>query len=315
MQKPGLDRHGRSERLPVLERIKGRAKRLYPPPPQKEGSEHTIFSCVSGLRYLYSYIMKWLILRGLVREQRHWGMFRADFERMLKQTDPMAEVHAIDFPGFGTESHRPSPASISEIVDDLRSRWRSLSTGTKEAPEPWGLLAISLGGMVAMNWTSRYPGDFQRLVLINSSATGLSPLYKRMKPSNYPHIFGLFFQRDLFSREKKILELTTNLKGEALETRARWNTEIAKEIRQADAAAQILSALRFKTPKAIPVPTLVLSSKGDTLVDYSCSERIAHRFGARLAIHDTGNHDLSIDAPEWIAAEVTAWLRDQAPGI
>lgn len=261
--------------------------------------------------------MKWLILRGLVREQRHWGGFRADFERMLKQTDPVAEVHAIDFPGFGTESHRPSPSTISGIVDDLRSRWLALSGRSEGAPdsEPWALLAISLGGMVAMNWASRYPGDFKRLVLINSSATGLSPIHKRMKPSNYPHILGLFFQRDLYSREKKILELTTNLKGEALEARARWNTEIAKEIRQADAAAQILSALRFKTPVSIAIPVLVLGSKGDKLVDHSCSERIARRFGGRLSVHETGNHDLSVDAPEWIASEVTNWLRGNSSGI
>jgi pimeloyl-ACP methyl ester carboxylesterase len=269
---------------------------------------HEFFVCFGPSLFILG-AMKWLILRGLVREQRHWGAFRGEFEDMLKHSDPSAEVHAIDFPGFGTESHRPSPTTISGIVDDLRSRW------TGSSAEPWALLAISLGGMVAMNWVSRYPSDFKRLVLINSSATGLSPLHKRMKPSNYPHILGLFFERDLYSREKKILKLTTNLRGEALEARARWNTEIAKEIRQADAAAQILSALRFRPPQAIPIPLLVLGSKGDSLVDHSCSERIARRFGGRLSIHETGNHDLSIDAPVWIAAEVTAWLRENPSGI
>lgn len=310
MQKPGLGRVLRSERLPVSVKHGARAKRLYPPPPQKEGPECTQKRVFRAFAICYDDPMKWLIIRGLVREQRHWGGFREDFERMLRESDPSAEVHAMDFPGFGTEAHRNSPATISGIVDDLRERWKKIAPG-----ESWGLLSISLGGMVAMNWTSRFPGDFKRVVLINSSATGMSPLHKRMKPANYPHIVGLFFQQDLYQREKKILSLTTNLKGDALEARARWNTEIAMKIRKSDAAAQILSAIRFRPPAEIPIPVLVLGSKGDSLVDYSCSEQLARRYGARLSLHDTGNHDLSIDAPEWIASQVTLWLRENPSGI
>ena len=148
--------------------------------------------------------MNWLILRGLVREQRHWGEFAPQFEAGLKEKDPQAKVFTLDFAGFGTESERFSPTTIDEIVDDLRARWSALP-----ASGEWCLLAVSLGGMVAMNWTSRYPEDFKKLVLINSSVGGLSPLFRRMQPANFPTILSLFFEKNIRNREEQILSITT----------------------------------------------------------------------------------------------------------
>lgn len=249
--------------------------------------------------------MNWLILRGLIREKRHWGNFPLDFEQALGSSDPKVRVHCLDFPGFGTESSRPSPFRMEGIVDDLRARWRALPSG--ESPE-WGILAISLGGMVAMNWTSRYPQDFKRAVLINSSGAGVSPVYRRMLPANYPGVASMFFKNTL-ERERTVLELTTHLQGEKLEARARTQAGFAIPVKSRDGIAQITAALVFKTPETLPVPTLILTAKGDRLVDWRCSDDLARRFGAELRIHPTGNHDLSVDDPAWIAREVSDWTR------
>jgi pimeloyl-ACP methyl ester carboxylesterase len=246
--------------------------------------------------------MNWLILRGLVREQRHWGEFASQLEAGLKEKDPSAKVFTLDFAGFGTESDRLSPATIDGIVDDLRTRWSALG-----ASGEWGLLAVSLGGMVAMNWTSRFTRDFAKLVLINSSVGGLSPLFRRMQPRNIPTILSLFFERNIRSREERILSITTNLKGDALKKRADWQGGFAKVVRPRDAAAQIFAAVRFRAPARIGIPVLVLTSKGDTLVHYSCSESIARHFGAELRIHETANHDLPTDDPDWVSAQVRSW--------
>ncbi|NDG83806.1 MAG: alpha/beta fold hydrolase [Proteobacteria bacterium] len=247
--------------------------------------------------------MKWLILRGLVREQRHWGEFKTEFEAFLRETDPGAEVFSLDFPGFGTEAHRPSPFTIDGIVDDLRARWQKL----RSADETWCLLAISLGGMVAMNWTSRYASDFKRLVLINSSATGLSPLHKRMKPENYPKVLSLFGVSDLLMRERRILELTSNIRGQALEERARRHAAFALKVKKRDAFAQMVSAVRFRPPESIPVPLLVVAGKGDSLVDYSCSEKLAEKYRGKIVYHETANHDLVLDEPCWLMEQVRSW--------
>src|SRR5438552_440235 len=95
---------------------------------------------------------RWLLLRGLAREQRHWGRFRPELSARLP---PGAEIHCLDLPGTGTEHLRGSPANIAAIAEDVRERWLGL-----RGEGPWGLLAVSLGGMVAMEWCAAHPADF-----------------------------------------------------------------------------------------------------------------------------------------------------------
>jgi pimeloyl-ACP methyl ester carboxylesterase len=248
--------------------------------------------------------MKWLILRGLVREQRHWGNFRKVFEDELKRTDPSAEVYCLDFPGFGTEASRFSPSTIAEIAADLRRRWQKLL----KPGEEWGLLAISLGGMVAMQWCSDHPGDFKKLVLVNSSVKGLSPLHRRMKPQNYLKVISLLMNPDVSAREEKVLKMTSNLTGLQLTEKARHHLSFALPIRKRDAISQIIAAIRFRVPERLKLPILVLVSRGDRLVDPTCSEEIAKHFSAEIRHHPHANHDLATDDPEWIAKSVHAWL-------
>ena len=60
--------------------------------------------------------MNWLLLRGLAREQRHWGRFPA----LLSAKLPGDRVFCLDLPGTGTEHRRKSPASIAAIPVGLR---------------------------------------------------------------------------------------------------------------------------------------------------------------------------------------------------
>ena len=97
--------------------------------------------------------MKWLLLRGLARDARHWG----DFPDILKNHLNNAEVFVLDLPGFGTESHRISPFTIRGITNDIRKRWAQLE---KKHPGTWNILSISLGGMIALDWINRFSSDF-----------------------------------------------------------------------------------------------------------------------------------------------------------
>jgi pimeloyl-[acyl-carrier protein] methyl ester esterase len=248
--------------------------------------------------------MNWLILRGLVREQRHWGGFKQEFETALQAKKPLSRVHSIDFPGFGTENLRRSPTQIKLIVDDMRSRWIETQ---KTSEEPWGLLAVSLGGMVAVDWCHRYPNDFKKLVLINSSLKGLNPVYERLHPAKYGTIASLLLTKEITAREAKIIEMTTHLKSENLKQRAKKHAEFALPIRRIDALSQILAAMRFSPPSKLELPALVLVSEGDQLVSPKCSEKIAQYFKAEIRRHSTANHDLAIDDPNWIIQQVCEW--------
>ena len=249
--------------------------------------------------------MKWLLLRGLVREQRHWGDFKNNFETDLRKADPSAEGYTIDFAGFGTEAHRRSPFTIAKIVQDTRERWLKYGGGE------WGLFAMSLGGMVALEWCSQFPEDFKKLVLVNSSVNRLSPFYHRMKPSNYKTVFSFLAKESMLEREEKMLKMTTNLTDHALRRRAEHQASFALPVKNVDSFAQLMAALRFRPPQKIKVPILVLSSLGDQLVDSSCSEAIAQYYGAQILKHPTANHDLPLDAPEWVGEQVQNWLQTQ----
>ncbi len=249
--------------------------------------------------------MKWLILRGLVREQRHWHDFKNILEARLKSIDPQAEVYALDMAGFGTEVNRISPKTISGIVEDVRDRWTKLK---KNEEEQWGILAVSLGGMVAAHWTSSYPGDFKKAVLINSSMSGLSPVHQRMMPQNYSKVLKLLVSKNLVQREKTILSMTTNFSSELIQSRAEKQAPYGEKVNRFNALFQIMAAIRFKAPVKIETPMLVLVGDGDRLVSPKCSEAIAKQYSAKILRHPTANHDLASDDPEWIAAQVSAWV-------
>ena len=101
--------------------------------------------------------MDWLLLRGLLREQRHWGDFTKNFESSIHS----AKVHCLDLPGIGTESLKQSPSKIREIMEDIRSRWHSIGNN-----KPINLFSVSLGGMIAMEWMRYHPDEIARLVVV-----------------------------------------------------------------------------------------------------------------------------------------------------
>jgi pimeloyl-ACP methyl ester carboxylesterase len=241
--------------------------------------------------------MRWLLLRGLMRETRHWGDFPKILEKKLLETDPSATVEVIDHPGFGTEHKRKSPTSISGIVDDDRKRFEP------RYQEPAILVAISLGGMVAMDWVYRHPNDFKFLFLINSSARGASKITDRMQPKNWPHAFRMALMRDQSKREEQILSLTTRLSGEGLAAQAEKNFALFLErpYTTRNALRQIFGATSFEAPPKLPIPGQIIVSETDDLVRAVCSYELADRFGYPVKSNPTANHDLSLDDPEWLA--------------
>lgn len=241
--------------------------------------------------------MRWLLLRGLTRERRHWGPFPEILEARLAE----AQASTLDLPGIGTEAGRPSPARIDRIVDDIRQRW-------SRGDEPWGLIGISLGGMVVADWVYRFPADFSRVVMINSSAANLSPPNHRMRLENLPALARSVASRDLETRELGILGLTTTHHGDNRALAREWARYLEEaRPRPQVVVAQLVAALRFRAPPKLPIPSLVLTSDGDRFTASSCSRRLAERFGSDFFVHPSAGHDLPLDDPEWVAEKIRAW--------
>ena len=250
--------------------------------------------------------MNWLILRGLAREQRHW----ADFPEIFEKTVSDSKIYALDLPGAGIYNHFKSPLTIDGYMRCLRPRWRRLGWGHKEA---WSLLTVSLGGMIGLEWTRRYPQDFERHVVINTSSSDVGKPWERLKlPRLFEFASAAREAEDLFLQERTILKATTNLLGDDLENVARRFGEMRRHhpMKKRNILRQIIAARRYSSPERLKVPTLFLSSAADRLVDPVCSARLVDKYKADHRVHPTAGHDLPMDDGQWVAEQVRDWIKN-----
>lgn len=246
--------------------------------------------------------MNWLLLRGLSREQRHWGRFRD----LMQAAFPNDTVRGLDLPGTGTEHLRTSPADVRAIMEDARARWLAQLEST---PGPSRLLAVSLGGMVAMQWVADHPEDFERVVLINTSAANLSVPWRRLRLGVVPGILRALVSGDGPARQKRLLGVTARMvpdPDQVAEEFARIQAD--SPVTRTNVLRQLWAGTRFRAPKSLAIPTLVIAAAKDPLCDPECPKRLAARFGAPLETHPDAGHDLSLDDPEWLTARVRAWV-------
>jgi pimeloyl-ACP methyl ester carboxylesterase len=239
----------------------------------------------------------WILLRGLVRESRHWG----DFPLRMKAAYRGADVHCPDVPGNGRRNGETSPASIESMMEDCRATLAAMG-----AAPPYRLLALSMGGMIAAAWAQRHPGEIVHMVLVNTSMRPFSPFYRRLRPSSYLALARAYAATPEESREAAVLGVVSNVPAHRQAALAAW-TVLARErpVRAANALRQLAAAARYSAFLKRPAtPTLVLTSARDRLVNSSCSRDLAQAWQAGLAVHTSAGHDLPLDDPDWLITEV-----------
>ena len=238
-----------------------------------------------------------LLIRGLTREQRHWGAFKP-----LLQAAVPHPVLSYDFAGTGQLYQQESPGNISALRQSVRTQWLATKPSGKVH-----LVAISLGGMLAADWALHYPQEVASLVLINSSAKGVSAFYQRLSWRNYPAIAAaLFYPRS--ERERLILQLTshTALKQPGLLADwQRWQQQYP--VSTANALRQLWAASRFGATTKPGCATLLIRSLGDKLVSPACSQALAAHWQAPLLSHPWGGHDLPLDDAPWLVQQLAAF--------
>ncbi|MGK5023365.1 alpha/beta fold hydrolase [Janthinobacterium sp. RB2R34] len=237
-----------------------------------------------------------------MREQRHWG----DFPATLGAAMPRATIITPDLPGNGQRHALDSATRVSEMVAFCRQDL--LSRGLKP---PYRLLALSLGGMVAVEWASKHPQEIASCVLINTSMRPYSPFYRRLRWQNYPALLRQLLVGDQASQEALILRLTSfkysagnaALVGQWLAYQRQY------PVSRRNALRQLLSAARFRAPASRPcMPLLVLAGRCDALVDPACSRQLAQAWQTAYASHPEAGHDLPLDQPDWVAQTVARWV-------
>jgi pimeloyl-ACP methyl ester carboxylesterase len=246
----------------------------------------------------------WVLLRGLMREARHWG----DFPEHFKDVLGVERIITVDFPGNGTLSTQYSSTSISEMATHCRSYLNTLGL-----QPPYQVLALSLGAMVAVEWSNKHPAEFERLVLINTSLAPLNPFYHRLRPGNYPALFRHLLCGSILEREKIILSMTSTLQRTPEQEAFlldQWKLfALEYPVSRVNILRQLVAAIVFRaSTTAPPVPLLLLAGQLDRLVNVKCSITLAKRWGSLIKIHPTAGHDLPLDDGEWVAREVKKWI-------
>ena len=258
---------------------------------------------------------QWILIRGLGREARHWGEFPAELEKTLSIDGESARVDAIDLPGAGRYSEMASPISIARITDFARDKFleireRQRRSGEMPAQRTF-IVAISLGGMIATRWMERWPSDFKAAILINTSFKGVSPIHRRLSPSALKHLFQVMRAREAVARELGVLKMVSNRPEIYDETAKEWASyALERPISVENFGRQLFAAAAFTTGlKQVPIPVLILNSRGDRMVHPSCSEMIAAKWRAQLEQHNSAGHDLPLDDGPWVVEQIQAFYR------
>lgn len=244
----------------------------------------------------------WVLLRGLMRESRHWGEFPLLFQNAMDGQ----HVVALDFPGNGSLHAQTSASSVADMVSYVRSHLKQLGY----AP-PYSLLALSLGAMVAVAWSEQYPEELEKMVLINTSLAPYNPFYHRLRPKNYPAL-SLLLYGSAAQRESLILKLTsTRSRTENLQAILEQWIAYAKEcpVTRANILRQLKAAFIYRAAPITPlVPVLLLAGQQDQLVNVKCSLRLAQQWDCAIHLHPTAGHDLPLDDGDWVIQQVKEWL-------
>lgn len=243
----------------------------------------------------------WVFLRGLTRESGHWGEFPKQFGDVFKGQ----QVITPDVAGMGARWNERSPDSIPEIVQDLR---RTTQLDSQEIL----IFSISMGGMLGVEWIKQEPERVRGIVLINSSFRGVSAFYKRLRYQSYVKILSILSQRDVFKREAQISELVLNREDLRPAATFEW-AQLARKhpVLLENFFHQLRAAASYSLPlEVIKVPSLILTSTNDQLVDSTCSKEMHRRWpGSTLEIHPEAGHDLCYEEPTWVVNKVQMWWK------
>ncbi|MGA7595143.1 MAG: alpha/beta hydrolase [Gallionella sp.] len=246
----------------------------------------------------------WVLLRGLMRETRHWG----DFPGVFKEITGSQHVVALDIAGNGRLHALTSPTIVVQMANHCR-----LELEQRGYPPPYNLLALSLGAMVAVAWNERYPSELENMVLINTSLPRWNPFYHRLRPENYPALIHRLLCGSAKQRECLILELTSSIAGNSERKPAileQW-LSYAREcpVTRANILRQLLAAVNFRASQARPsVPVLLLAGQQDRLVNAKCSLTLAREWRCACKLHPGAGHDLPLDDGVWVSQQIRDWL-------
>ena len=237
-----------------------------------------------------------VLLRGLGRWSEHWCGFDDSVAANFK-------VIAIDNRGFGMSKNARVglDLTIDQLADDVAGVLNKL--GISKAI----VVGVSLGGMLAISLTARYPQLVQRLILVNSSVGG-SP-YSRITAKALRSLGqGVLSRKNFYQALASVLLAKNSSQEVSAKLCREWATIDGRHgLRPKNVFLQLLAAAKFKPGPlmaAISVPTLILKGTNDQFVDSRNSDWLCQHIQSARMVSCDGGHELALDQPDWLANEI-----------
>ena len=243
----------------------------------------------------------WVLLRGLMRDSRHWGAFPQALQTAL----PGTPIHCLDLPGNGLRYRERSPGSVPAMAG-----WVRRTLQQQGVAPPYRVFAMSLGAMVTVAWAAAHPQELDTAVLANTSLRPVSPFYQRLKPAAWPLLLRLAASNpSAEDAERAILQLTSRHHADDAALLRQWTAwRLSHPVSRGNALRQLAAAAGFRAPAAPPLQRLLLlNGGGDQLVDPRCSAALARQWQCELAVHPSAGHDLPLDDSAWVVGQLQRW--------
>jgi pimeloyl-ACP methyl ester carboxylesterase len=229
-----------------------------------------------------------------------------------RQVDALAEhfrTVTYDLRGSGRSAAPPGPYSIAQMADDLAGVMDALGI------ESAHVLGVSFGGMVAQEYALTRPERVERLVLVSTTAGGVSHVPMTMET------LALFMDATGTERERVRKKLPLAFTAAWLADEARVERMVDQRLAQPQQAhafqAQAAAGAVFDASQrvsAIRAPTLVLAADADVVVPVENARYLAARIpGARLRVWEGLGHQFFVEAADSFNAEVITFLQSN-PG-
>jgi pimeloyl-ACP methyl ester carboxylesterase len=272
-------------------------------------------SCHAEISGLSLHYLDWggggpplVMLHGLTGHARTW-------DHAAAALSGRCHVFALDQRGHG-DSDWASGYGIAAMADDLLGFLDALGFGEVT------LMGLSMGGIVAYQFTAAHPERVSRLVVLD-----IGP---EIAPSGARQVAAGLASRDIFASEDDAIAQARAANprpgDETLRHRVRHNLRQLPDgtfTFKWDTALRDLSAIsdglspdeRWAAWNSIRCPVLLVrGDDSDILAPETAERMVAGNPNASLAVVADCGHSITLDRPEGLLAAVSPWLAGGAPG-
>lgn len=244
-----------------------------------------------------------VFVSGLGQKSSAWQFQVPFFSKKMR-------VIVFDNRGVGKSSRPDFPYTMDMYVEDLAFLLDSLGI-----EEPINLCGLSMGGMIAQNFTIKHPDRVKTLMLLSTTpmvdatplAEGIRLMEGMEEDRRVRSVFVMYYSKEFRNAARKDPELYRRLRDDVLVD----ETRVLDYINQASAVTATHDTREFLG--SIRVPVLIMAGTADLIIqaDHSRAMQAAIK-NARLEIIEGSGHVINIEAHEKVNAVLDEFLRNNS---